>query len=257
MAQSWTHPYAEWRVEQPKKRSNPLKPLVSCWQVWRRGVNFKKAQKLFVSLDGSDDVRRMTFTFAIIALAAKVARVDGQPKREEFMTFRDVFPMPGGEDEKIRNLYEMAAKDVSGVLHHARQIAGAFPGHSHRAFRASVMRGLIKIGLTDGALSDGEETLLRQIAKEFEISRWQFNRLVKAGGEPPLDTDPYYTLGVDRSWTDAKIKQSYYKKVRENHPDAVMARGGDNDSLEIAQRRIATLNAAYGAIRKERSCVVA
>lgn len=232
----------------------PLKLVRDWWDARLRAVSMRRARKLFVSLDGTDTFRQMAFTFAIIALSAKLARVDGAPKREEFVTFREVFPMPESERDKIRSLYAMAAKDDADALHHARQIAGLFSGAKFRNFRLEVLRGLLRIALADGSLTEGEAMFLRRVAGALGISRWQFSRLLRTQGHDARDADPYFILGADASFSDGEIKQIYYRKVREHHPDSVMARGGDADALDIAARRVAAINNAYNAIRETRGC---
>lgn len=231
-----------------------LKLARDWWDARLRAVSMRRARKLFVSLDGTDNFRQMAFTFAIIALSAKLARVDGAPKREEFVTFREVFPMPESERDKIRSLYALAAKDDADALHHARQISGLFSGAKFRNFRLEVLRGLLRIALSDGEMTEGEAMFLRRVGAALGISRWQFSRIMRAQGHDARESDPYFILGADASFSDSEIKRLYYRKVREHHPDSVMARGGDSDALDIAARRVAAINNAYNAIRETRGC---
>lgn len=61
-------------------------------------------------------------------------------------------------------------------------------------------------------------------------------------------TDPYKTLGVDRSMSDEEIKQAYRALVRKYHPD----RYPDPDLAEIATEKMKEINAAYEEIQAER-----
>ncbi|MGE3769956.1 MAG: DnaJ family molecular chaperone [Bdellovibrionales bacterium] len=64
--------------------------------------------------------------------------------------------------------------------------------------------------------------------------------------------DPYNTLGVRRSASDADIKHAYRMMLRLYHPDAVMANGGDEDDIEAATERMAAINHAYDDIKQQR-----
>ena len=219
-----------------------------------RAVKLRQARRQFVELDGSDSFRQMAFTFAIIALAAKLARVDGEPTADEFAAFREQFPMPASETDKIRNLFEMAARDDSDGLHHARQIADLFPATKHKDFRISVLRRLLQVALADGALTEGERGLLLRVARTLNVSRWQFSTMAREEALAVGEEDPYTVLGARPEWDDAKIKRAYHGLMRELHPDTMMATGASEDELLRASRKVAVINAAYGAIRRTRSC---
>ena len=59
-------------------------------------------------------------------------------------------------------------------------------------------------------------------------------------------------LGVNRSDDFATIRKRYRVLVTEHHPDMLTARGMPEEFHAIANNRMATLNAAYEAIEKER-----
>jgi DnaJ like chaperone protein len=48
--------------------------------------------------------------------------------------------------------------------------------------------------------------------------------------------------------------QAHYRKLMvQNHPDKLMARGLPQEMIDIANRKIATINQAYDEIRKLRA----
>jgi DnaJ like chaperone protein len=57
---------------------------------------------------------------------------------------------------------------------------------------------------------------------------------------------------VSRQASDQEVKAAYRKLLRENHPDALMAQGLPEDFVEVANKKMAEINAAWDRIKKER-----
>ncbi len=64
--------------------------------------------------------------------------------------------------------------------------------------------------------------------------------------------DCYEVLGVSRNATEAEIKKSYRKLIRENHPDTLIAKGMPQEFVDVANEKMAAINAAYDLIENER-----
>lgn len=218
----------------------------------RRGGAFLAARIELATTDNHDNFRDIAFTFAIIALAAKLACADGKPTREEFIVFREVFPMPDSEHEKIRRLFRMAIRDGAKAADHARRVATLFPPSRHRHLLSDVLSRLFKVATADGAMTRREEALLREVARCFQIGRRAFERLKRQHMVQTKEANPYAVLGVKPDWPDVTIRYTYHRLMREYHPDSVQSRGGSADAVLIASRQVAQLNAAYHAIRAER-----
>src|SRR5258707_1316458 len=75
---------------------------------------------------------------------------------------------------------------------------------------------------------------------------------LRSGHRGPDEADPYNILGGDRSAGDDEIKAAWRKLTREPHPDRVMAQGLPQKFLDMATAKMATINAAYDRIAKER-----
>ena len=66
------------------------------------------------------------------------------------------------------------------------------------------------------------------------------------------DDDPYEVLGVSRDASNEELKRTYRKLIRENHPETLMAQGVPQEFIDLANEKMATINAAYDRIEKQR-----
>lgn len=191
----------------------------------------------------------VTFTIAIIALSAKMARADGVVTQAEFDVFRRVFGVPPQEDANVRRVFNLARQDIAGFEHYAAQIARLFRGNP--AVLEDVLDGLFEIAKADGVLHPGEAAFLERVADIFGFAPNEYRRIRASHFAPEL-TDPYVILGVSYAASEDEIKQTYRRLMRENHPDRLMARGVPAEFLKLANDKVAAINAAYEAIEKER-----
>ena len=75
---------------------------------------------------------------------------------------------------------------------------------------------------------------------------------VERGFEDNCEDDPYEVLGISRDASDEEVKRTYRKLIRENHPDTLMAQGVPQEFIDLANEKMATINAAYDRIEKQR-----
>ena len=218
----------------------------------RRDVKMRSAQLLLTSSIHHDDFREMTFTFAVIALAAKLAKADGEATRDEFLAFREAFPMPASEHEKIQRLFDMAVRDEAEAIHHARRIATLFPVSTYRRLLRDLLARLVRVAMVDGRVNAVEEALLQEIGQAFGLRRRECGLILRKPHAIESAVSPYAILGVKPEASEADIRRSYHQLMRENHPDNIQAQGGSQDAVLVASRQVAQLSAAYHAIRIER-----
>ena len=76
--------------------------------------------------DGGDDAtKQIAFTIGVIALGAKMAKVDGVVTADEVQAFKEVFQIPPEEMKNVARIFDQARKDARGYEIYAHQIAGA------------------------------------------------------------------------------------------------------------------------------------
>jgi len=194
--------------------------------------------------------QHIAFTIGVIALAAKMAKVDGVVTRREIDAFRSFFHVPPEEVDNVGRFYDLAKRDTSGFEAYARQVAGLFPKHAE--VLEEVLAGLFLIAnADDGRVDEAELAYLRAVSAIFGLGEAHFRRVAAAAGVE-LHDDPYAILDVMRDADDAAIRQAYRRLARAHHPDRLIARGMPPEAIALANRKLAAINTAYDRIRKER-----
>jgi len=191
----------------------------------------------------------VTFTIAVIALAGKMAKADGDVSDVELAAFQRVFQVPPQEAANVQRIFNLARQDVAGYEAYAGQIARLFMGNP--ALLEDVLDGLFEIAKADGILHPAESAFLERVSEIFGFAPNEFRRIRASHFAPEL-TDPYVILGVSYVAGDDEIKQTYRRLVRENHPDSLMARGVPEEFVKLANDKLAAINAAYDRIEQER-----
>lgn len=193
--------------------------------------------------------RQIAFTIAVIVLGAKMAKADGTVSRREVDAFKQVFQVPPHEQRNVGRLFDRARRDSEGFEPYARQVATMFRRGSK--VLEELLDGLFHIARADGVIHQAEIDYLRRVARIFGFDDHAFER-IRAANLGADQADPYAILGATREMTDAQIKNSWRRLIRENHPDKLIAKGMPREFIEIATEKLATINAAYDRIAKER-----
>ncbi|MCW5745919.1 MAG: TerB family tellurite resistance protein [Alphaproteobacteria bacterium] len=194
--------------------------------------------------------QHIAFTVGVIALAAKMAKVDGVVTRREIDAFRSFFHVPPEEVERVGRFFDLAKRASSGFEAYARQVAELFPGNPE--VLEEVLLGLFLIAKADDdRVDEAELTYLRAVSGIFGLGERRLRRVAAAAGVELLD-DPYTILDVMPDASDDEVRQAYRRLARTHHPDQLIAHGLPPEAIALATRKLAAINAAYDRIRKQR-----
>lgn len=194
-----------------------------------------------------DDMRQIAFTFSIIALAAKLAQVDGEVSKQSYWAFREVFPMQATEDTKIRSLFLMAMNERSEPDQYIRQIVRLFPARP--GLYKEILHRLLKIASADAPLSNNESEYIKRVALKFGFNRQEWKQILGLYAIPKT-TDPYEVLGITKKVDAETLKRVHRRLVQENHPDRFAAMGASEETLDMLSSKMAAINAAYDEVRR-------
>jgi DnaJ like chaperone protein len=187
--------------------------------------------------------RRVAFTIAVIALGAKMAKADGRVTRDEVRAFREVFTLPRSAEASAARVYDLARADMAGFDAYAAQAARLFGPGSATLY--DLLDGLFHIAAADGRYHDGEDRYLRRAAELFGLDDAAFRRL-RAQHAP--QAEPWAVLGLDPATPPEAVRARWRALVRENHPDALIARGLPAEAVKLGADRLIAINAAYAAV---------
>jgi DnaJ like chaperone protein len=202
------------------------------------------------------ETRRIAFATAIIVLGAKLAKVDGAVTRDEIRAFKDLFDVRDEDVGGIARIFDEAKKSPLGFEPYARQVAQLFSYEP--AVLAELLDGLFALATADGELHPAEAAFLRSVAELFGFSGFQFAAFQarhRSGGRPGRQAEPpndYAVLGLTTAATDAEIKATHRRLVREHHPDTLTAKGMPEEFIKKANQTLGAINAAYDRIARER-----
>jgi DnaJ like chaperone protein len=196
--------------------------------------------------EASDATRQIAFTIGVIVLGAKLAKADGQVTRDEVDAFKQVFRIPSEEMKNVGRVFDQARKDARGAEPYARQLAGMFADNP--AVLEELIDGLFHIARADGKVTEEELAYLEQLAVIFGFDAQAWDR-IRAANLTAEQNDPFRILGVTREASDQEIRSAHRKLAVENHPDRLMAQGLPREFVDMANEKLATINAAYDEIR--------
>lgn len=188
------------------------------------------------------------FSIALIALSAKMAKADGIVTDDEVAAFATFFSYPAQEAPKVQMLWDLAQQDTAGFDAYARQVGRLFG--SEQSVLEDVLDCLYFVALADGVAHPEEERLLAQARDAFGLNTAAWRR-VRASHVGLDKNDPFAILGVEPGADANIIKSAYRQLARDNHPDALIARGVPEDLLSISEHRMAAINDAYERAMKE------
>jgi len=194
-------------------------------------------------------LREIAFTIGVIALGAKMARVDGEVTRDEVEAFQSFFHVPPGEEKNVQRFFDLAKRDAAGFEPYARQVAALFPDAPE--VLENVLEGLFDIAKADGQVGAAEADYLARVASIFGLSSERFER-ARAAALGAAECEPCVVLGIDPLATDEQIREAWLRQVRANHPDRLMAQGLPEEAIAVANRKLALINDAYDRLRRER-----
>ncbi|WP_169568414.1 TerB family tellurite resistance protein [Sneathiella limimaris] len=194
-------------------------------------------------------LKQVAFTVAVVALGAKMAKADGVVTRDEVDAFKRVFRIPKEEEANFGKFFDKARQHTAGYEAYAKQIARMF--RNNPQIKEDLLISLFAIAMADGVLHPDEDEYLKTIARIFGLTDHDYDRLRSLHSGAPAE-DPYRILGVEPSISDAELKKVYRKLIRENHPDTVISQGLPQEAIDLANNKLAKINAAYDEIAKVR-----
>ena len=195
--------------------------------------------------------REQVFALAVVVLSAKLAKCDGAVTRAEIDAFKRQFRIPPEAVRDIGRLFDQARDSEESFEPYAAQLGASFA--DNRGLLEDVLTALFAIARADRAVTVAELAVLRRVHEAFALDAAAWDRARGAATRPAQEeADPYAVLGASRGATDEDLRLAWLKLVRENHPDTLASRGVPPEFVARASEKVATINAAWDRIKRER-----
>lgn len=191
------------------------------------------------------DFRQISFTYALIAIAAKLCCNNKGLTREKYVAFREAFPLRGGVCGKIRGLFLLACEDATPVEHYVGQIARLYP--SHDELFASLVERLFAIATASGVLAPEDERMLASIAHRLGISASDYTGM---RDRHMHGHKPHQLLGLEKRTSPSVIKKRYYELMQHYHPDRFANEALSPELELLLQLKASEINSAYHQLTK-------
>ena len=215
---------------------------------WRR-VGERFAAFVSDALPATPPEASVAFTIAVLALGAKLAKVDGTVLRSEVAAFRRIFVSPRGEEKTAARVFDLARQTPVGFDAWAQRIRALFPGD--HPILEEVVEGLAVVAAADGSLNESERVFITEVARIFELAPERLAAIIARhdrGACPPCEV-----LGVrpDTPLDEARLR--WRALVREAHPDVALGHGLPPEAVRLAEIRTRRLNEAWQQFRDART----
>jgi len=192
--------------------------------------------------------RRVAFSIAAIALAAKMASADGNASAVEFATFQRLFHVDPSEAGNARRFYDLAKGSMAGFQAYAIQAADLLGQGS--ATLEDLLDALWMIAAVDG-FHEAELAFLGEVATILGFDEAAQARIRRRHLAPAAD-DPWAVLGVEPGVDAAGLRAAYHALVKRYHPDRALAEGVPSEFIRVSELRMADINAAYDRLTGRR-----
>ncbi len=191
--------------------------------------------------------KSVAFTIAVIGLGAKMAKADGLVTKDEVAAFRQIFHITKRDEAQAANVFNLARQDVAGYEVYASKIAKMFKTES--AVLEDLIEGLFYIAMADGHYHPNEDDYVHRVANIFGIDEVTY-RSFRTRFVPDAPPDAYDVLEVTPQTPLNDIRKIWRQKIRETHPDRMMARGLPEEAITMATKRMIAINKAWEEINE-------
>lgn len=196
-----------------------------------------------------------------------LAKTDGRVSEQEIRAARVLMHRLGLGPAEIRQAIEWfrQGKQPSFALHEAlRQLRRDC--RNRPELYGLFVRLLMEVALSKNALHKRERAAIWTICCELDIGRVElaqieamlraqqsFRRSAAGSADAARVNNAYTVLGVNRSATNAEIKQAYRRLMNRNHPDKLTGAQADPAALVAAQVRTREIRGAYNMLKARRN----
>jgi DnaJ like chaperone protein len=220
------------------------------------GISKEFYQAIFNDVDG-----------IIVALLAKIAKVDGRISQEEANYLSIVFDTLSKKREnanQVKEVYKEILKQEKDNLKNIDEFCNKL---SHlkvqQEFKIEIIKIFVELAFVDSVYDKNEENIIVKIVHNIGLD-FSIYQNIKSEFEPKKEKNGfsqtnmsldecYITLESTRSDSLETIKKNYRRLVKQYHYDSMASKDLPPDILKFAEDKAKLINGAYEKIKNSRS----
>jgi len=207
------------------------------------------------------------FTRALFQIMGYLAKSDGRVSEDEIRAARALMYRLSMRSTQINRAilwFEAGKSGTFPLLDTVRKLKK--DSARQQNLRGLLVRFLLEVSLSKATLQQTERTILWKICTELGIGRVEFAQLEAmlraqrgfrkspaGNADAARVSEAYVRLGVDRSATNAEIKQAYRRLMNKNHPDKIAGSNPLPAAIAAAEKSTRNIRAAYEMLKTRRS----
>lgn len=200
----------------------------------------------------SNEETQLTFFVAAFSMLAKLSKADGSITKEEINSVENFMVSDlnlSSESRKVAiNIFQTAVYSPESFQDFAFQFYSKF------SYQPQILEFMIdillRVSVSDGALSKSEEDLILSAVKIFNFTGAEYKKIKS---KHVKDVDKYYAvLGIEKDDSNEQIKKQHRKLALEYHPDTIASKGLPEEFNKFAHDKFREIQEAYESIKKER-----
>lgn len=216
----------------------------------------KREQSIDKKLVGrNDNAVQIAFTFYVIAIAAKLARVDASASASieaEVDSFKEIFSIPESELDKVEEFYREAVDDGIQATHYAKQLVNLFP--NNRLLLEELVDDLLVFADADGPMTSGKVRFLKGVVLALNFNERFFGKVLRKH-ILVSNQNTFELLDVAPDVSYVELKKKYRNHAKDWHPDKFAGSSVAPELAEIAREQFELYSKAYEAVKIERGFV--
>lgn len=220
----------------------------------------------FGSPENVEKIRHCFFETTFL-LMGYLAKVDGRISKSEIEQTERIIAQLGLTAEQRQQAIDLFQRGSASDFQMEPAVAIFLETCGpQRQLQHTLLLFLIALAHADETMEPAEHSALVRIAGAMGLGAAQLEQLIRMASAQEnfhqqrgqrtssgnsLD-DAYAALGVASSASDKDVKHAYRKRMSENHPDKLIAKGVPQEMIKLATTRSQEIQNAYELIKKTR-----
>ena len=219
------------------------------------GVDKVSTYKKINNKNFTKNEKEKIFATSVIALAAKLSKIDGHVAKEEILAFKRVFEFSREDEKSISEIFNASKNNAEDYKKIAEQFFLAFK--DDKSILTELLNALFTVAYADGHLHEKEKVMLYQISQIFNFNSLEFESIKNMHeSNDSLDNKSlskyYKIIGVSENLSMEEINKKYKELIKEYHPDRLQGLGLPEDFIDLANKKLMKINEAYNVIKDKK-----